>query len=219
MAEWTYSRSARRFRDAATGRFLSASKAIDLRDGFQERRRSDVAALTRQLADQSLSVQDWERQLAQAIREIHTAQFAFGRGGLNAMTPADWAAAADLVETQRAYLRGFARDVAAGLLSEAQITARAKLYYGSSVHAYERGRASAFGVSLPAYPADGSTPCKSSCRCRWQLADKGDEIHATWKLQAGESCSGCKSRAASWSPLVISKASDGRTARLFRLVA
>lgn len=221
MAEWTYDErpSVRRFRDKTSGRFVSATKVIDLRDGFQERRRSDVAALTRQLADQSISVQEWERRMTDAVRQLHTAEYALGRGGLNAMTAADWTAAADLVEQQRGYLRGFAEDVAAGRLSEAQITARAKLYYGAAVGAYERGRASAFGVSLPAYPCDGGTACKSACRCRWQLVDKGAEIHATWKRSASESCSGCKSRAASWSPLVIAKSSDSRMARLFRLVA
>lgn len=220
MAEWQYSAPARRFRDAASGRFIAAAKIIDLRDGFQERRRGDVNDLTRQLADQDITVQEWERQVTQAIRELHTAQFAFGRGGINAMTDADWLAADELVQAQRVFLRGFAEDVAAGRLSEAQITARAKLYYGSSVQAFERGRASAFGVSLPAYPADGSTPCKSACRCRWVLVDKGDEIHATWKRQAGEACSGCRNRASAWSPLVIAR-SDGadRIVRLYHAVA
>ncbi len=117
MAEWEYSLSARRFREKATGRFVSATKVIDIRDGFQERRRADVNAITRQLAEQSISVQEWERQMTEAVRQLHTAQYALGRGGLNAMTPADWDAAAALVETQRGYLRDFARDVAAGNLS------------------------------------------------------------------------------------------------------
>lgn len=218
---WQYDArpSVRRFRDTRTGRFLAASKAIDIRDGFVERRRADAEALTRQLADQSITVQEWERQMTEAIRQLHTAQYALGRGGLNAMTPADWDAAAALVEEQRRYLRDFARDVAAGNLSEAQIAARAKLYYGSSVAAYERGRASAFGVALPAYPGDGSTVCKSSCRCYWQLAEKDDTVEATWKRSASESCSTCKTRAAAWSPLAIARPARGRIAQLLRVVA
>lgn len=219
MADWRYSRSARRFRDADTGRFLSATTAVDLRDGFQDRRRADVDELVRRLADEDISVQQWEAEMTQALRELFTAQMALGRGGLNAMTADDYAAADALVEAQRAYLRAFAEDVAAGKLSEAQIAARAKLYHGSSTQAYEHGRAAAFNVSLPHYPADGSTQCKSACRCRWDLVDKGDEIHATWKLQSGESCSGCKSYARSYAPLVIAKSTDGRMARLFRRVA
>lgn len=221
MSEWQYDArpSVRRFRDVATGRFLSASKAIDLRDGFQERRRADVATLTRQLADQSLSVQDWERQMSDAIRQLHTAQYALGRGGINAMTAGDWDAAAALVEEQRRYLRDFARDVAAGNLSEAQIAARAKLYYSASVGTYERGRAAAWNVVPPHVPGDGSTACGVNCRCTITYRETDTSVELRWKLQSGESCSGCKSRATSWSPLVMAKPSDGRAARLYRAVA
>lgn len=217
-ARWTYDVPSHRFRDSRTGRYLSAAKAVDLRDGFQDRRRADVSSLTRRLADQEITVQAWEAEMMQAVRELHTAQFAFGRGGLNAMTTADWTEAARLVEGQRVYLRAFAQDVAAGALSEAQIAARAKLYYGASRQMYERGRASAFGVHLPAYPGQGS-PCQANCACSWGLVDTGDEIHATWKRSASESCSVCARRARDWSPLVIAKSSDGRMARLWRLVA
>jgi hypothetical protein len=216
---WRYDVGTHRFRDSRTGRFLSASKAVDLRDGFQDRRRADVDALVRQLADQDITVQQWEAEMTQALRELFTAQFAFGRGGLNAMTADDYAAADALVESQRTYLRAFAEDVAAGKLSEAQIGARAKLYYGSSTQAYEHGRAAAFGVHPPHVPGDGSTPCLSQCRCFLTYVDKPDEVHVTWHKTANESCSGCKGRASSWVPLVIAKSSDGRIARLWRAVA
>lgn len=219
MAEWTFDTKSRRYRNLTTGRYLSAASSIELRDDAVVRLRRDTADLTRQLADREIAVQAWESAMQANVREVNVLQFAFGRGGRNAMTDTDRASLAEIIDGQNAYLRAFAQDVAAGQLSEAQITARAKLYYGSSVAAYERGRSGAFGVSLPAYPADGGTACKSACRCRWQLVDKGDEIHATWKLQAGESCSGCKRRASQWSPLVVVKSSDGRAARLFRLVA
>lgn len=219
MTDWRYSRSARRFRDADTGRFIAPATVIDLRDGFQDRRRADVDDLVRRLADEDISVQQWEAEMTQSLRELFTAQFAFGRGGLNAMTADDYAAADALVEAQRAYLRAFAEDVAAGKLSEAQIASRAKLYHGSSTQAYEHGRAAAFGVQPPHVPGDGSTPCKSNCRCYLTYVDKSDEVHVTWHRTANESCSGCKSRSQSWAPLVIAKASDGRMARLWRKVA
>ena len=219
MAEWQFDLRARRFREVSTGRFLSSSKAVDLRDGFQERRRTDVDALTRRLADEEISVQDWEREMVQLLHRLFTAQLAYGKGGLNAMTPADYEAADALVEAQRAYLRAFAEDVAAGTLSEAQIGARAKLYYASSTQAYEHGRAAAFGVRPPHVPGDGSTPCGANCRCYLTYVDKPDEVHVTWRTTAGESCSGCKQRARTWAPLVIPKSTDGRLARLWRNVA
>ncbi|MGE3267180.1 MAG: hypothetical protein AB7P40_00435 [Chloroflexota bacterium] len=216
---WQYSRAARRFRDTRSGRFLAFSKAVDLRDGFQERRQADVAALTRRLANEDISVQQWEAEMTQAVRETFSAQYALGRGGLNAMTAADWLAADDLVQAQRQYLRGFAQDIAAGKLSAAQITARAKLYYGASTAAYERGRAAAWGVRPPHVPGDGSTPCLSQCKCYLTYVDKPDEVHVTWHRTASESCSVCKSRARTWRPLVIAKTAGRHVARLYRAVA
>lgn len=219
MAEWQYDARVHRFRDATTGRFLSAEKAIDLRDGFQDRRRSDVDALTRRLANQEITVQQWERETTQALRDLFHAQYAYGRGGLNAMTDADYTESHRLVEEQRVFLRAFAEDIAAGRLSEAQIGARAKLYYSSSVAAYEHGKSSSWGVRPPHVPGDGSTSCGANCKCFLTYVEKPDEIHITWHRTAGESCAGCKERARRWSPLVISKASDGRITRLFRVVA
>lgn len=219
MAEWEFDAPSRRYRNKTTGRYLSASSSVELRDDVVTRLRSEADTLARKLADQAIDVQTWEREMQRAIREVNAVQWAFGRGGRNAMTDDGRSALADLIRAQHEYLRAFAEDVAAGNLSEAQIAARAKLYHGSSVQAYEQGKASAWGVSLPHHPGDGSTPCKSSCRCYVTYADKPDEVHVTWHISAGEVCSGCKGRARTWAPLVIAKSSDGRMARLFRAVA
>jgi hypothetical protein len=218
VPDWEFDTRPKRFRDRRNGRFLSAEKAIDLRDGFQERRRVDVDALTRRLSGQAITVQQWEADLRSLVRDIHAAEYVYGRGGLNAMAAVDWTEIDRLAAEQWAYLRGFAEDVAAGRLSEAQINARSKLYYGASRQSYERGRAAAFGVQLPAYPGQGSE-CQSSCACHWQLSETDDEIRATWKLSSGEHCPTCRRRASTWAPLVIAKRADGRIARLWRNVA
>lgn len=219
MANWEWNEASHRYRNLSTGRYLSAAASIELRDDMVTRLRSEADTLARRLATQELTVQQWETEMQRAVREIQTVQYAFGRGGRNAMTDVDRQILADLIRDQYTYLRGFAQDVAAGTLSEAQIVARAKLYHGSSVRAYEHGKAASWGVQLPHYPADGSTPCKSACRCRWDIADRGDTIEATWKRSASESCSGCVAYASAYAPLVIAKSNDGRIARLWRMVA
>ena len=220
MAEWQYDDrpGVRRFRDARTGRFLAVSKALDLRDGFQERRRVDLDRLVRRLADGELTVQAWEAEMRAAVRQVHAAEYAYGRGGLDAMTAADWRVVDEIAAEQWGYLRGFAEDVSAGRLSEAQIGARARLYAASARTSYERGRASAFGVALPAYPGQG-TDCGANCRCSWRIVEADDEYRCTWVRHATDSCETCRSRAARWAPLVIARPSDGRMARLYRVVA
>jgi hypothetical protein len=216
---WEYDEASHRYRDTKTGRFLSPASAVDLRDDFQARRRVDLVNLTGRLADEEITVQQWETEMQSLVRQVHGVEYAFGRGGRNAMTDAELAELADLVKTQHGFLRQFAQDVASGKLSEAQIAARANLYYASSVQAYERGRAAGFGVQPPHVPGDGSTPCGANCRCFLTYVETADEVHITWHKTANESCSGCKNRAASWKPLVIAKSTDGRIARLYRRVA
>jgi hypothetical protein len=212
---WEFDQTARRFRDTMTGRFLSASDALKLRDGFPESQGAALRDLTRRLAAEDLTVQQWESQSRDLIRDTHAGQYVYGRGGLDAMTADDWAEVNRLADEQAQFLRSFAEDVAAGRLSEAQVEARADLYLAASRQAYERGRASAWGVSLPTYPGQG-TACKARCRCTWQIEDKGDEIHATWRRHASDSCSTCLQRAATYAPLVLAQPSDGRMARLWR---
>ena len=219
MADFEWLSKARRYRNVSTGRFVSAASSTALRDDLVVRLQSETSELAAKLADGRLSVQDWEREMQRAVREINTVQWAFGRGGRNAMAAEDRAALAETIRAQYDFLRSFALQIAEGELTAAQVAARAQLYNASSTQAYERGRASAWGVELPHHPGDGSTPCKANCRCTLRYKDTGSTIEVTWVLRAGESCSGCRERAASWSPLVVAKPSNGRVARLYRAVA
>lgn len=218
MPEWEYDEASHRYRNKANGRYLSPTAAVDLRDDFQRRARRDLTRLAERLGAEDLTVQQWEAQMRTLVRQIHGVEFIFGRGGKNALTTADELALRSLVADQWAYLHRFAEDVRAGLLSEGQIRSRAHKYAASSRQAYERGRAAAFGVQLPAYPGQGSE-CQSSCACSWSIVEADDEFRCTWKLGSGDSCPTCKRRASTWAPLVIAKSTDGRIARLWRSVA
>lgn len=218
MPEWQYDSASKRYRNKASGRYLSAAASVDLRDDFVQRQRAGLTTLAERLGAQEVSVQAWEAEMRTAVRQIHAVEYAFGRGGTNALTEADDLAIRGLVSDQWAYLHTFAEDVRAGLLSEGQIRARANQYAASSRQAYERGRAASFGVQLPAYPGQG-TACKSACRCTWTIVETDDEFRCTWTRHATDSCETCTSRASSWAPLVIAKPSDGRIARLYRRVA
>ena len=90
------------------------------------------------------------------------------------------------VNAQLDYLKGFAAAVPD--MSAAAIAARANLYAGAV-------RASYYGARyprLPSVPGDGSTPCKSNCKCT--LEQRVDGIW--WVLGAAEHCIGCLDRAA-----------------------
>lgn len=207
MAAWEFSESAKRYRNVSTGRFLSPAQEQTLRDDFLERRSTAMRAVTAKVAAGDLSVQDWTRRMRAEIKQTYTAQYAFGRGGTKAMTGADRRAVGQLVSGQLGYLQRFAEEVSAGRLSQAQAEARAALYANSAVQAHARGVASAWSITLPAYPAVG-TLCKANCQCSWELEEDDTEIRATWTLSSAESCDTCLGRADRYSPYTVAKATE-----------
>lgn len=204
-----WSIEARRYRDKRTGRFVTDRKMIDARDAFVRRQTTIIDNLTRSFLDGGMSLAQWEREVAERIRIAHTAEFTFGRGGRHVVTNADRRALQRAVKAQLNYLRKFALAIQRGEQTDKQIAARARLYAKSSRASFERGRARAWGVRLPAYPGDGSTPCLTNCLCHWRYSEKPDQIEATWKLGGVESadghCDTCLTRSRSWAPYVVKK--------------
>ncbi len=202
---WQWDASSRRYRNTDTGRYLSNTQMLGLRDTFSERQAAKVRALSDRVVN-GVTVAEWERDMRAIIRNSTVDQYVLGRGGRNAMTQADWGRVGRMVREQYKYASGFAQDIADGKLSAAQIAARAQLYMASSTHAYERGRGASFkGLKLPQYPADGSQVCKANCKCSWSIDDMEDRYECTWTLGVADHCSTCVSNAGQWSPFVQRK--------------
>lgn len=140
------------------------------------------------------------------LRTTYTAQYMAGRGGKNVMTQSDWGKVGNMLKGQYAYLNDFAKEIASGKLSQAQIAARAGMYTSSASQAYERGKVAAYGApDLPAYPGDGATACRGNCKCRWSIKETKTSWVCRWVLSAVENCGDCVERAGKWNPLVIEK--------------
>lgn len=209
---WQYDVGAKRYRDLTTGRFLSATAAVDLRDDFVQAQRDAMADLGRRLAAGELRIEHFEREFRERLKLAWTTEYVYGRGGRQAMTPDDHAALRGLIREQWQYANQFARDVQAGELSAAQIEARAKLYAGATVHGYERGREAAHdGLRLPGHPASG-TACRSACTCSWDIQETDSEWRCYWRRHAADSCATCVGRASRWNPYTQPK--GGRVLRV-----
>jgi hypothetical protein len=137
--------------------------------------------------------------------EIVTAAYAFAAGGADRVTSGGWTTVADLVTRQTEYGRGFVEALRTGEISGAQAVARARLYAGAAVEAFERGRADQIGWEPPGMPGEG-TACGSNCRCFWRVEELADRFEGTWVAHddAG-TCATCSSRASEWSPWVQEK--------------
>ncbi len=181
------------------GQFVSAQQIVTLRNDFLTARSAITASLAAQVASGEISADQWESAMQAEIKTTLGVEYAFGRGGLTNMTPADWDALGALVADRYDYLADFAADIADGRLSEAQITARSDLYIGAGVGAYERGAASASDVDLPVYPGDDCLGL-TNCRCSWQmsLAEDGS-VEAYW-IAEPDACEVCAGHADEFNP-------------------
>ncbi len=165
------------------------------------------AATDRYLAGGNVEV--WERDMRQTLARSHTAAYLVGLAErLNVtldspllsekrLSRAERNEIKAYVQEQLSYLDGFVADARAGLLSEAQIRARAALYAGVTRGTYSVGRWG--NVGLPFHPTQGSE-CGANCKCSWEivpLAGYGN-VDAYWRMGAVETvhCETCPSREA-----------------------
>ncbi len=143
----------------------------------------------------------FERAMQQALTRTHTAAYlrgvaersAAGRVrewlgrlvGDRALSKDDRTALRTALAEQFKYLGGFVEQL--GGMSEAQVAARAALYLGAV-------RATYYGARFPgltSYPGDGSTACRTNCRCRLESRENG----IWWVLGTSEHCDDCRERA------------------------
>lgn len=204
---WVYDASVHTYRDTRTGKFMAGSERLALRDEVAARQRDRLLATTETLTNGDLTASQYQQQIAAQLRSIHTQQYAFGRGGIHAMTDADRAAVKAAVDKQQEYLHKFSVAIDEGNLSEAQIRARASLYANAARASFEHGRAASFGdLNLPQYPGDGQTECRVNCRCHLEIVEKRTTWEVRWIVDVGaEHCDDCTALASSWSPKVIQR--------------
>jgi hypothetical protein len=203
---WEWDPASHRYRETKSGRYLSAAQSVQLRNDAAERLRGDIDRATARLINKEIGVDAWQRQMQAGLKELHTVQFAFGRGGRRAMTASDRQELARLIEAQYRYLHTFAVEIAAGTLSSAQIAARARLYASASTASYERGRIGSYaGLSLPQVPGDGSTACRANCKCHLEIRETSSTWRVFWRLAIAEHCDDCRALAYAWNPLVVDK--------------
>lgn len=164
MATWVYDPATARYRQPS-GRVLTQAQLLDVRnaiaDGFEE----EVGLLVAAWFAGTMSFAEWTLAFGALITAGVTAAYLLGYGGKAAYDDHAATAIDAIVLAQLVYAKQFITDVGESMLgdtpmSQAAMTARAKLYSGSPILSFEQGQAAANGAtSLPYMPADGLTPC------------------------------------------------------------
>lgn len=183
-----------------------------MRDRVLDTASKEARTLAEQAAKGTISPETFRAGMRELLRNVHGSEAIFGRGGVNAMTPADWGRLGQTLKGEYAYLEGFVTDITT--LTPEQAAARANLYMGGAVQSYEKGVAASLGIedSMPVYPGDGSTRCLGNCRCTWVHVRNGDTMESTWQTeQDGEVCQDCAANGRKYAPLItpmVDKAAD-----------
>jgi hypothetical protein len=194
-AEWSYDRRSGRYRDEK-GRFLSKASVGKLVDGRIDKLETQLKRFTRMLGDGSITLDQWQGSVREAIKAAHIQAATIGYGGRSEMGSAEYGRIGQRLRAEYTYLQGFVRDLLDGRVSAPMAVARIGLYAQSVRGSYWQGtemREQQRGFSLMrrildaqavhcqdclSYSAKGVVPigslplpgqrceCRSRCRCR-----------------------------------------------------
>lgn len=110
-----------------------------------------------------------------------------------------------VVDRQKGFLEGFAKAFEEGRYKDREKVAqhRAEMYADATIGTWWMGHTR--GWPLPAWPGDGTTQCKTRCRCSWDIRQLGGEGNADahWLLGNVDHCQTCEQRAEEWAPIRI----------------
>ena len=166
-----------------------------------------MKALTQQMVDGKMSLADWQQAMKKELRRGNLEQFVTGKGGnRGAIDRKEYLQLGPELKRQYRYLQRFADEIARraenGMGLDFAIE-RANLYAKSTQASMWR---SAVPVKLPQVPRDGSTACRTNCKCRIQFDYERDELGAViavlvyWLLRPAEHCIDCLELSRSWNP-------------------
>lgn len=142
------------------------------------------------------------------VSDAITTAYTVARGGVPLVTDGGWRTVVDLVARQDTYAQGFVTALREGTVSEAQAVARSRLYAGSAVEAFERGKADQIGFAAPVYPTQDCEGI-TNCRCWWDLQEFPDRFEGTWHAEGDRNtCGPCKRHARDYAPLVQRKTAE-----------
>lgn len=183
-----------RYRDRATGRFVSELNVRADLDKYIDAKNANLDALANQLRNREISLADWQLQMRNEMRNMHNAAAMVAKGGRAQMTQADWGRVGRELRNQYAYLDKWAADIASGKAPlDGRLAYRARLYGQASRKTYEQERRAiaaekgntqerrilhaaescddcieyaALGWQpIGSLPAIGDSQCRSNCKC------------------------------------------------------
>lgn len=165
-----------------------------------------LSRLTSSYAEGRIESAAWEHAFMQTLSQYHLAAYSHGAGlDLRQLTPEDHRLVQAVVDRQKDFLSGFARAFEEGRYTNRTEVAqhRAEMYADATLGTWWMGHTR--GWPLPSWPGDGTTQCKTRCRCAWDIQplDGPGNADARWVLGNADHCQTCMQRSEEWAPLHI----------------
>lgn len=137
-AAWSYDRNAGRYRDEK-GRFLSKVSVEKLVDARIDKLQTSLQSYTKMLVDGSITIDQWQASMREAIKTAHIQAAVVGYGGKNEMGSGEYGRIGQRLREEYAYLRNFAKDLLEQRVSGPMAIARASLYAKTVRGSYWQG--------------------------------------------------------------------------------
>ena len=139
-AEWSYDPISGRYR-RPSGQFMSQKAIEALVDGRIDKLSQNLRRYTRMLIDGSITLDQWQGSVREAIKTAHIQATVLGHGGRDGLGAAEYGRIGQRLRAEYGYLQGFARDLLDGRVSGAMALARIQLYAESVRGSYWEGSA------------------------------------------------------------------------------
>ena len=139
-AEWSYDPISGRYR-GENGRFLSQKAIEALIDGRINKLSAQLKDFTTRLIDGSITVDQWQGSVREALKPAHIQATMVGAGGNAALSQADYGRIGQKLRGEYAYLQKFASGLLANSMSAPMALARIGLYAESVRGSFWEGTA------------------------------------------------------------------------------
>ena len=137
-AAWSYDRNTGRYRDER-GKFLSQASVQKLVDGRIDKLEVSLKRFTRMLNDGSITLDQWQGSVREAIKAAHIQAAIIGHGGKAGMGSAEYGRVGQRLRLEYDFLANFASDLLGGRISAPMALARIGLYAQSVRGSYWLG--------------------------------------------------------------------------------
>lgn len=142
-AKFTYSPATMRYRDNASGRFVSTKKVKRAVDTVIRKSSEEMRSLARDLADRRITLGAWQEKFAAEIKNLHISSAMAGAGGMRQMTQQDYGRVGQRLRFEYQRLEGFAQALKRREFTEGELMSRVEMYIASGNTSFAGARSDA----------------------------------------------------------------------------